>query len=173
MTHTPNTNITLIGMPGSGKSYIGKKLAEKLGYKLVELDSILEQEYSLPLQKILDNLGEEFFLKKQAEDAIINTQGLNSLVVSPGGSIIYSDYAMEHLKKFSKIIYLKTPLKIIQTRIAETPRGIVGLKNKTLEELYKERTFLYEKYATMTIDAYQDAEKVVSNIMIHLPNLNS
>jgi len=157
-------------MPGSGKSYVGKKLAEKLGYKLVELDSILEEEYDLPLQKILDNLGEESFLKKQAEDVIANTEGQNSLVVSPGGSIIYTDYAMKHLKKASMIIYLKTPLEIIKARIKETPRGIVGLKNKTLEELYKERSLLYEKYAAVTIDAGQEAEKVVNDIVTHLPN---
>lgn len=151
-------------MPGSGKSYIGKKLAEKLEYKLVELDSILEEEYDLPLQNILNNLGEEAFLKKQAEDVISNTQEPNGLVVSPGGSIIYSDYAMEHLKKVSTIIYLKTPLEIIKARVEETSRGIVGLKNKTLEELYTERTPLYEKYASVTIDANQESEKVMNDI---------
>lgn len=157
-------------MPGSGKSYIGKKLAEKLGYKLVEPDSILEEEYNLPIQNILDNLGEESFLGKQAEDVIKNTQDQNNLVVSPGGSIIYTDYAMEHLKKVSTIIYLKTPLEIIKTRTEETPRGIVGLKNKTLEDLYKERSPLYEKYASITIDANQEAEKVVSGIVTHISN---
>lgn len=160
-------------MPGSGKSYIGKKLAKKLGYKLVELDSILEEEYNLPLQKILDNLGEESFLKKQAEDVIANTQELNGLVVSPGGSIIYSDHAMEHLKKVSTIIYLKTPLEIIKARIEENSRGIVGMKNKTLEELYEERTPLYEKFASITIDANQEAEKVVSDIAAHMIDFDS
>ena len=156
-------------MPGSGKSYIGKKLAEKLGYKLVELDSIMEEEYDLPLQKILDNLGEEFFLEKQAQDLIVNTQGQNNLVVSPGGSIIYTDHAMEYLKKISTIIYLMTPLETIQSRIKETSRGIVGLKGKSIAMLYKERTLLYEKSAAITIDANQVADKVVSDILAHLP----
>lgn len=157
-------------MPGSGKSYIGKKLAEKLGYTLIELDSILKEECELPLQKILDNLGEKSFLEKQAEDVIENTQNQNSLVVSPGGSIIYTDHAMEHLRKISTIIYLKTPLEIIKARIKEAPRGIVGLKNKTLEELYKERTLLYAKYASITINADQEAEKVINDIVTHLTN---
>ena len=76
-----NMNITLIGMPGAGKSYIGMKLAAQLEYKLIELDSIMEKGYNLPLQVVLDNLGEESFLKKQAEDVIKHTQGHNSLVV--------------------------------------------------------------------------------------------
>ncbi len=170
MVYTSNTNISLIGMSGCGKSYIGKKLAEKLGYKLVELDSMLEKEYSLPLQKILENLGEKYFLEKQAEDVIVSTQNQNNLVVSPGGSIIYTVNAMEHLKKVSTIIYLKAPLEVIRSRIQESDRGIVGLKNKTLEELYKERTLLYEKYASITIDANQEAEKVVSDIMTYISN---
>lgn len=158
-------------MPGSGKSYIGKKLAEKLGFKLVELDSILEKEYGLPLQKLLDNLGDDVFLKRQAEHVIEHTQDQNNLVVSPGGSIVYTDDAMEHLKRISTIVYLKTPLKIIQARIKEIPRGIVGLKNKTMEELYEERTLLYEKYSSNVVNADQKVEKVLSDIVTHILKL--
>jgi shikimate kinase len=167
----PNTNITLIGMPGSGKSYIGKKLAEKLDYKLLELDSLLETEYDLPLQKILDDLGDESFLEKQAEDAIKNTRGQNSLVISPGGSIVYTDYAMEHLKKVSTLIYLKTSLETIQKRIKENSRGIVGLKDKSLNNLYIERVQLYEKYAEITIDGEQDVGTIIDDIVAGIRNL--
>ncbi len=158
-------------MPGSGKSYIGKKLAERLGYTLVELDSILEKEYNLPLQDVLDHLGEESFLKKQAEDVVLHTQYQTDLVVSPGGSIVYTGYTMEYLKDVSTIIYLKTSFETVKSRIKETSRGIVGLKEKTLEELYKERTPLYEKYASVVIDGEQDAEKVVNDIVTHVANV--
>ncbi len=162
-------NITLIGMPGSGKSYVGKILADYLGYTLIELDSILEKEYNLPLQKILDNLGEESFLEKQARDVISNTDVKDKLVVSPGGSIIYTDHAMEHLKKISKIIYLKTNIETLKKRITATPRGIVGLEDKTFEQLYSERVPLYEKWASITVDADQDSRKVVEDILACLP----
>ena len=165
MATNNRTNITLIGMPGSGKSYIGKKLANRIGYTLIELDSLLEQEYNLPLQQILDKLGDETFLEKQANDAILYTKSRDGLIVSPGGSIVYTDYAMEHLNDVSKIIYLKTSLKTIKRRITETPRGIVGLKDNTLEYLYKERTLLYEKWALIIIDAEQDSEKVIHSIL--------
>ncbi len=69
-------NITLIGMPGSGKSYIGRKLAERLGYACIDLDTVMEKKYSLPLQQILDTQGEEQFLLQQAKDAIICTTGI-------------------------------------------------------------------------------------------------
>lgn len=157
-------NITLIGMPGSGKSYIGKKLAENLGYTLVELDKVMEEEFKIPLQLILDKIGEKAFLELQEKDAILHTNTQDSLVVSPGGSIVYSDGAMQHLKKVSKIIYLKTSLETIRKRIAETARGIVGLKARTLDELYNERALLYEKWADIQLDAERSVDDIVKDI---------
>lgn len=157
-------NITLIGMPGAGKSYIGKKLAERLNYTLVDVDAVLEQEYHLPLPQILEALGEEAFLRKQAEDTLLYTTDKDRLVISTPGSIVYTDDAMEYLKKVSTIIYLETTLSIILDRIREIPRGIVGLKDKSLEQLYTERALLYEKWAHYKIDANQDSEIIISDI---------
>ena len=89
-------NITLIGMPGSGKSYIGKELAKQLNYSYVGLDDIIEEEYKLSVPKILDKLGETNFLKKQQEDAIFYTAKKDKLIISPGGSIVYTEDAMKH-----------------------------------------------------------------------------
>lgn len=154
-------------MPGSGKSYIGKKLADRLGFAFIELDSILEKEYHLPLQQILSTLGEKKFLEKQAEDVITYTQNKSGIVISPGGSIVYSENAMDHLKEISKIIYLEASLHLIKQRIAETQRGIVGLQGKTLEALFSERVVLYEHWASATIDADQDPEKIIEQICAH------
>jgi len=158
-------NITLIGMPGSGKSYIGKMVAEQLGYTFVELDALMEQRFGKPIQHILDMLGEKAFLAEQAKDAITHTKEAHNMVISPGGSLVYSDTAMQHLQTISRIVYLKTSLETIQKRINETPRGIVGLNNQTLEELYQTRAPLYEKWARVTINAEQNADVVVHDIV--------
>ena len=152
-------------MPGSGKSYIGKKLAEKLGYEIIDLDSIMEEKFNLPLQKILDNLGQDLFLKKQADDVLKHTENKTRLVISPGGSIVYSPDAMEHLKNISTIVYLKTSLDTIKLRINENTRGIVGIGEKTIEELYDERIKLYEKYSEIIVDAEQEVEKIIEDII--------
>lgn len=157
-------NITLIGMPGSGKSYIGKKLADKLGFSLIELDFIMESESGKQLQSVLEELGEELFLERQEEDAIKHTIDKNNLVISPGGSIIYSSRAMEHLKHISKVIYLKTSFETIEGRIQKTPRRIVGLKEKTLQNIFDERTSLYERWADIVINAEQDEEKLLNQL---------
>ncbi len=157
-------NITLIGMPGSGKSYIGEKLACSLGYTLIELDRVTEEHHQKPLQAVLDTIGEAAFLIEQARDAIEETTDRDNLVISPGGSLIYSSEAMLHLKHVSKIIYLNTSIETITRRVKETPRGIVGLKDKTFSELYAERCVLYEKWADIVLEAEQDSDDLVQEI---------
>lgn len=157
-------NITLIGMPGSGKSYVGKKLAEDVGYTFIDLDRVMEETYGLSLQQILDTEGEELFLRKQADDVISYTLGKTNTVISPGGSIVYSEDAMEYLRTISTLVYLAVPFSVIEQRIGTLPRGIVGIKNKTLTELYKERTLLYEKWSTISFDGNTPAELLIEKI---------
>jgi shikimate kinase len=164
-------NITLIGMPGAGKSHIGKELAKHFGFTLIELDSILEKEFGKFLQSVLEDLGEESFLMKQEEDTISETQGKDNLVISTGGSIIYTEHAMEHLAGISAIIYLKADYETIEKRISAIPRGIIGLKDKSLKQLYDERTPLYEKWASHTIDANKQPVSIVSDIEVALGSL--
>jgi shikimate kinase len=159
-------NITLIGMPGSGKSTTSKLLAKELGFNLIELDSLYERENDgVPLQILLDTEGETLTLQKQCDSAITNTLTIDNAIVSPGGSLIYTEPAMEHLKNISKIIYLKASLPTITKRIEGTARGLVMGKHKTLDEVYASRILLYEKWAEVTVDAEQAPERVVESIL--------
>ena len=158
-------NITLIGMPGSGKSFIGKKLAEKLGYEFFEPDKMLEDKYKLPLQLVLEKLGDESFLQDEADITVANLENRSNFVASPGGSIIYNDKAMKYLRQISTIIYLRASLPTLKKRIGAAPRGIVGLAKKTFDELYAERVPLYEKWSSITINADQDTDAVIKEIL--------
>jgi shikimate kinase len=158
-------NVTLMGMPGSGKSFIGKKLADWLGYTLIDFDKILEKKYSLPLQRIVEKLGTQAFLDEEEEVVLSQVAGSNCLVLSPGGSVIYRTKAMEHLKKISKIGYLKTSLDVIKSRIGNTPRGIVDPDKINMEGLYLERVPQYEQWADFVIDGDEKSEIVISSIL--------
>ena len=149
-------NITLIGMAGSGKSHIGKKLAERLGLEVLDVDRDLwEVEYSKPIQEILDELGEERYVAEEERLIIEGTSGKDGLLISPPGSVIYQDGAMRHLKNISPIIYLRVPFETIESRLKEKPpRAIIGLGRKSLRELYDERHPLYEKYADFIVDTH-------------------
>lgn len=163
-------NITLIGMPGSGKSFVGKALADQLGYQVVDFDREMERMYGgVPLQKLVDEWGDKLFILREGDFAIEMTRDQDNLIISPGGSIVYSAQAMDHLREVSSIAYLRAPLSVIEERIgAAPPRGIIGLKGKTLAELYDERTPLYERYAHAAFDVDADAEDVAKKIIEEL-----
>ncbi len=158
-------NITLIGMPGSGKSFIGAKLAAQLGFSLVETDAMLEKNFAMPLQKIVETLGDHEFLDKEMQMVISGTAGRNDTVISPGGSVIYRQTAMKHLKNISRIFYLRVPLAVLEERIGGKPRGIVVAENRTFADLYAERLPLYEKFADEIIAGDADTDYIVASII--------
>ena len=161
-------NVTLIGMAGAGKSHVGNLLAKKLGLEFLDVDRHLwESTYGKPVQEILDERGEKWFLDEEERLIIEHTKGKDGLLISPPGSVVYQPKAMAHLKAISKVIYLRVPFATIEARLKGTPpRGIVGLGNKTLKALYDERCPLYESNADMTIDTEgKNSEAIAREIM--------
>jgi len=159
-------NITLIGMSGVGKSRIGKLLSTKLNYSFIDIDRIIEMGYSKKLQEIVDCLGDEKFLKLE-ENAIMGIRKISNSVISPGGSSIYSERAMNFLKSTSKIVFLNASLEEIKRHIVDfSGRGIVGLKKKGIERLFEERLPLYKRYAGVTIDLKDFNDEVIVHMII-------
>ncbi len=149
-------NITLIGMPGVGKSLLGQKLAKRLHYKFIDTDKIIEKKTGLKLQQIIDRWGNKRFLEMEQE-IILGLGELKNCLMASGGSVVYSPKAMEFLKKSSTVVFLKAPLARIQRQLKnQSARGIVGIKNKNLKTLFKERQILYKKYADITVPIVED-----------------
>lgn len=153
-------NITLIGMAGAGKSKIGKRLAERLGLQCIDIDDVLAETHGKGIQSILDEVGEEEYLRREEEALISATAGKDGILISPGGSVIYRDGGMDHIKNLSTVVYLKAPFETIEERLRDAPpRAIIGLGRKSLRELYDERHPLYERYADITVEAGKDRSK--------------
>ena len=76
-------NVTLIGMAGAGKSYIGKRLADRLGHTFLDIDSVLEEMHGEKLEKILEELGDEKFIETEEKAIISATSGKDRHVFSP------------------------------------------------------------------------------------------
>lgn len=163
-----SNNITLLGMPGSGKSFVGQRLAERLEYAFVDTDSVMEQNAQQSLPAILATLGTESFLKTE-EAAILDLQG-DRLVISPGGSVIYSTKAVQHLRDISTIIFLDVSLATIERRIGSAPRGIVNADDKNLVDLFAERTPLYKEVAHYSVDGELEVDRIVDAILLFLKN---
>ncbi len=158
-------NIVLIGMAGVGKSTVGSLLAKVLGFGFVDLDAYLRDKEGKTIQQIIDDQGEAALL--DLEKRRMYEIDLGHKVVSPGGSIVYNPEVMEYLKQHADIIYLDDTFENIKSKLGNAlARGIVGLKSKSLREIYNERLPLYSRYADITIKVEgKSKEDVVSEIL--------
>ncbi|WP_291463871.1 shikimate kinase [Desulfobacula sp.] len=161
-------NITLIGMPAVGKSTVGNFLAKKIGFDFLDTDNLIQSKEQKTLSRIILEKGLDRFLQIE-ENHIVSIACLNS-VIATGGSVVYSQKAMGHLCKISTIIYLSIDLAMLLTRLCDiTSRGVAIRPEKSIEDLYKERSPLYDTYCDIKIDcSSMTAEQVVEKALQNL-----
>lgn len=144
-------NITLIGMPGAGKSTLGVVLAKILGYEFLDSDLLIQKTEKRRLYQIINEEGPEGF--KAIENRVNASIDTESTVIATGGSVVYCSEAMEHLKSIGKVIYLKISLESLTKRLGNLKkRGVLLKEGQNLKDLYEERVPLYEKYADIVVD---------------------
>lgn len=144
-------NITLIGMPASGKSTVGVLLAKRLGLSFVDVDLIIQERENRLLREIIAQEGLKRFLEIENQ---INAQlEVSRSVIAPGGSVIYGEEAMKHLKEISLVVYLKLSFDELEKRLGNmVDRGVALKDGMTTLELYHERVPYYERYADVTVE---------------------
>ncbi len=144
-------NIVLIGMPGAGKSTVGVVLAKVVGYKFVDSDLVIQENTGKLLYELIAEHGLEGFL--EIENRTNAELDVTKSIIATGGSVIYGEEAMEHLKQIGLVVYLKLTLESIADRLGDLQQRGVALKEGWgLKELYEERVPLYGKYADLIID---------------------
>ncbi len=157
-------NITLIGMPGAGKSTVGHLLAKQLDFQFIDTDDLIRQQQGRSLQDIVNEDG--YMQLRQFEEQAILSIDANKAVIATGGSTVYSVIAMQYLSSQSHIIYLSVPYNVIEDRIKDLDtRGLAKQAHQSLHDLYLERTKLYEKYAEIRVQADREPGLVVEQIM--------
>lgn len=144
------TNLTLIGMPGAGKSTVGIILAKNLSLGFIDTDVLIQSNRQQSLQQIIDTSGHLALRAIEAEE--ICKLNVSRQVIATGGSAAYSDLAMSHLRQTSVIVFLEVSFAEIERRIRNfASRGIAKAKNQTFRELFDERQVLYKRYADLTV----------------------
>ncbi len=144
-------NITLIGMPGSGKSTVGVVLAKTLGYSFLDVDLVIQERQGKLLQELLNGLGPERFLDLEGET--IRSLSPSKTVLAPGGSCVLRHDAMLHLKSIGKVVYLHLSYPALEGRIHNlSTRGIAFAPGQTLRDVYDQRAPLYARYADLTVE---------------------
>jgi shikimate kinase len=158
-------NIILIGMPGAGKSTAGVILAKTLGRTFVDTDIAIQERTGRLLQEIIDTEGPDAFLKTEEETVL--SRHFDHAVIATGGSVVFSENAMAHLKQDGVVVYLAISFEEMAKRLRNmTTRGIVLFKGESLPEMYHERVPLYEKYADITVECSDgDFEEIVGEVI--------
>ncbi|HAW30372.1 MAG TPA: shikimate kinase [Planctomycetaceae bacterium] len=159
-----NPGVILIGMPGSGKSTVGKLLSEQTGLPFLDTDALIEAGESKRLAEIISEHTSEGFRKIEA--AYVQSIQSSGSVISTGGSVCYSREAMQHLGSLGTIVWLDVSPEVLEQRVADAfDRGVLIEPGTTLADLYDSRFPLYELYAQLKIEAsLLTPEEVVSRI---------
>ncbi len=144
------SNLVLIGMPGSGKSTIGVILAKRSSHDFLDTDVLIQSVEQRSLQDIMDKEG--YLRLREIEARVLQGINVQNHVISTGGSAVYSDDAMQHLKQNGICIYLDVSVETLRSRITDyETRGIAKRPDQSFADLFEERTQLYRKYADITI----------------------
>lgn len=157
-------NIVLIGMPGCGKSTVGVLLAKALQMDFVDTDIVLQQQQGKKLQEIIDQVGNDAFLKM--EEDCVRGLACDQTVVATSGSVVYGKEAMRRLHENGLVVYIRLPYEEIERRLSNlATRGVTLKKGQTLRNLYDERIPLYEAEADYTFEPEEsDVQKTVLDL---------
>lgn len=151
----PVRHVVLIGLPGVGKSSVGKAAAARLARRFIDLDAELEHSFGISVSQIFARDGEPMFraAESEATRALVDEP---PAVIAPGGGWVANGMAVAHLRHRSRIIYLRvTPeeaLRRMGRGFNRRPLLASGNPGATMLALYGARRFQYEGFADMTVE---------------------
>ena len=154
-------NIVLVGMPGCGKSTVGKILAEKLGRKFLDADTEFEKMHGLTPAKAINTLGEDTFRNMETETLGSLCKESGKVIACGGGAVTrVENYPL--LRQNGTVIYLKREL----SRLATNSRPLSQKRN--VEELYRERKEAYESFSHLTVESTEEPQKTAEQMLAAL-----
>ncbi len=165
-----NRSLILIGMPGCGKSTVGKVLAKKLGCSFLDTDTLIKKKTNESLQETLDKHGKKYFTDIERE-VLLELNPSEPLVIATGGSVILYPDAMMHLGEIGMIIFLDADLPLIRQRLWNVDtRGIIFSDNVNSESQEDSAIELLESDSSMTdkdelFDLYREREPLYFKYM--------
>jgi len=156
-------NIVLIGMPGAGKTTIGRKLSKALGRPVLDADDKVVEQTGRTIKDLFQE-GEDVF--RQAETEAVKTlAAMDGIIISCGGGVVKRPENIGYLQQNGKIFFLNRDLAAIAGSVDKVTRPLLNSAEDRLTQLYKERLPLYLKYADYTIPVDEDFDKTTEYII--------
>lgn len=151
--------IVLIGMPGAGKTTIGRYISEKLNFKFVDMDEFIERSSKKSIKEIFDQ-GEDLFRAFETKTCEVLSR-LDNVVISTGGGVVKKEENMDYYKDFV-VVFINRPLELILDDIDVDSRPLLKDGKERVINLYRERIDLYNKYLDIEVindGSIEDAAK--------------
>jgi shikimate kinase len=162
---TQYNTISLIGMPGVGKSTVGVILAKLTGLDFSDTDLAIQSREQRTLQEILESDGH--LRLRDIEEEVLLSVPLEGRVLATGGSVVYSPHIMARLGAAGPIVFLRADIATVKKRVAANPdRGIASDGKQTFDDIFAEREPLYERYATHTVEASGGSADAVAALIV-------
>ena len=156
-------NIVLIGMPGAGKTTIGKKLSQALGRPVIDADDVVVQQTGRTIKDLFQE-GEDVFRTAETE-AIRTLAAKDGIIISCGGGVVKRPENIGYLQENGKIFFLNRDLAAIAGSVDKVSRPLLNSAEDRLTQLYKERMPLYLKYCDYAIPVDEDFDKTTKDIV--------
>ena len=163
--------VSLVGLPGGGKSTVGRQLAKRLGARFVDTDAVLEERIGMPIRQFFEQFGEAAF--RDHEEAVID--GLTAapcaspMVLATGGGALLRAANRAHLRQRTTVVYLRsTPDELYRRLKHDTQRPLLQVADPLakLRELYEQRHPLYEQTAHYCVDTGRPSVATLVNMIM-------
>jgi shikimate kinase len=165
--NNPLETVSLIGMPGAGKSTVGVMLAKLLGLGFTDSDLVIQVRHGKSLQAILNESG--YLHLRQLEEEVLLDIDLAQQLISTGGSAVYSSRGMLRLKSAGPVVFLDVPLAELRQRVDNAhQRGIAHPPGQDFADVFAERQPLYLQYADLVVDAAAQSAEATARLIAGL-----
>ncbi len=159
--------ISLVGLPGSGKSTVGRQLARRLQIPFADSDHVIEQRLGCPIRTFFEREGEERF--RDVEELVLDELTQQGGVLSTGGGAVLRPRNREHLRSRGKVVYLKsTPEELFRRLRHDTQRPLLQVADplQRLRDLYAVRDPLYRETAHFVIETGRPSVATLVNMIV-------
>ncbi len=161
-------SIALVGMPGSGKSTVGRHLARQLGLRFVDSDSEIERRIGMPIKDYFAQQGEDSF--RDQEQAVIDELSAQpDILLATGGGAVLRPSNRDALHSRTHVFYLRSTPEELHRRLRhDTHRPLLQVEDplRRLRDLYRDRDPLYRRTAHFVVEAVRPSVPALMSIIL-------